>query len=124
MPDILGEVNDRCATDFDEPDHERYGYRFWFRGYIPSPDDTSLIGIALAWPPEHQKGGPYYYSIAGGEGIGEYKAGDAFPITNKRNWADEIRNHNVQAFVDEKNRAMGLLLDYVRLAKQLTAAHS
>ena len=117
-------VNQQCASDYDKPDHERYGYRFFFRPYIGAANDLSLIGVAIAWPYPQNHDGPFYYSVAGADGIGEYKRGECFEYQNKRDWGQVMSERNAQAFVDEKNRAMGLLLDYVRLARQLTAAHS
>lgn len=79
-----------------EKEHIR-GWELWWRDYIPSCEDCTMVGLAIAW----KKGRNYYVAAASDGEVHAYETGDIFDIHSRLNYAsslDEFRRERDLAF--------------------------
>ncbi len=75
----LDEINKACrAWDFTTAE-DINGFKVLFRGYIPSVNDLSLVGIAVAFNPITRQG---FVCKAGTKRVAPYRPGEMFDISS------------------------------------------
>lgn len=107
----LDAINLTLATDYNKPDFTENGWRFFFRDYLPSYENTILVGCALAW--NLDRPGVYYGCIPGGEPF-RYKRGEIFPRPYGYLSLQDYIQHGIEPFLLGKQDAMWKLMEFVK----------
>ena len=110
----LDEINRAVCSTYARPDYAENGFRFWFRGYVPSPDNPLLIGAALAWPEDRSPDAITYYAIAGSPEVDSLIRGESFKLEPTPSITHEtIESGGMASLVNGKTEAMERLRAYV-----------
>lgn len=121
---FLDQINFECgAASYEKPEFEKFGYRFFFRGYLPEQASLRMMGFCLAWPTSRDSLEPakkYFVSITQGGRAFRYQPGESFPIPATVELLDaHILRTNPRSFVEAKNKAMQNLLELVEKETQV-----